>query len=87
MAAEQGRPCRWPEEPPGSGRWGCGETIWFRPTGKIRRASSGGPGTPVMAAQDADGTDHHATCAAFLARLERERAEREAEVAARPTLF
>jgi hypothetical protein len=72
--------CDWPEEPPGSGRWGCGQPLWFHPTAAGRQQAT-----------DADGRDHHQTCAAWLAKLQRERAERaqaEAEEAARrPRLF
>lgn len=63
---------------------GCGQPIWFRPT------ESG-----THQAVDADGTDHHATCAAWLAKQVRERAERAsarraaeaAEADRAPTLF
>lgn len=59
---------------------GCGQPVWFLPT-------AGGSSQVV----DADGTDHHATCAAWLAQEVRKRAERAvraaAEAAARPTLF
>lgn len=67
--------CNWPEWPPGSGRWGCGQPLWFRPT-------------PAGRAQvcDADGRDHHQTCAAFLAMVERER-ERDGKDDDRLTLF
>jgi hypothetical protein len=72
--------CDWPEEPPGSGRYGCGEPVWFRPTAKGRQQVT-----------DADGRDHHQTCRAFQAQVARQRAEREQAAAeaeaATPRLF
>lgn len=68
--------CDWPEEPPGSGRRGCGEPVWFVATDAGR--------AQVV---DADGRDHHGTCKAWLARVDRERRERVAAEALRPRLF
>jgi hypothetical protein len=85
-----GKLCNWPEEPPGSGRFGCGAYVWFRRTGR-RRASSGGVGIDVFQVVNALGVDHHTDCSAWLAKLARERREREQAAAAlaadRPTLF
>ena len=63
---------------------GCGEPVWFQPT-------AGGRQQVV----DADGGDHHGTCAPFLAMVAeaKDQRDREREQAAaaerevRPTLF
>jgi hypothetical protein len=59
---------------------GCGEPVWFLPTEAGRHQVT-----------NADGSDHHATCYAWLAQQVRERAVRltaaAAKAALRPTLF
>jgi hypothetical protein len=59
---------------------GCGDPVWFQPTAS---------GRPQVV--DADGVDHHVTCAAWLAKVVADRAAKRRRVAAadaaRPTLF
>lgn len=59
---------------------GCGDPVWFAPTESGRQQ--------VL---NHDGTDHHGTCAAWLAQQVRKRATRQAQAAEaaanRPTLF